>query len=197
MASGMPTGASWNIDIGSSFISLSVPLTRMLVEVPMSVQTPPRMEQYESGISSREGAISFERAKPSVTGSRIATMAVLFIQALKKAASTENPRIAQRVLLGSRSRSTRPMWSTAPDASSAPPITNSEAMASGASFLKTSVIFDGSIKPSATTAQSTVSAITSGAAHSRMNAMSVMTMSARVSAMGQSMTRFPCGARMP
>ena len=57
---------------------------------------------------------------------------------------------------------------------------NSAAMVSGASFLKTSVIFPGSTKPSATTRQSTESAMTSGAAHSRMKAMSVIRITAKV-----------------
>ena len=85
--------------------------------------------------------MSLERAKPSVTGSRMATMAVLFIHALKNAETSENARIAQRTLPESRSRSNRPMWSTAPERSRAPPMTNKAAIVSGASFLKTSVIF--------------------------------------------------------
>ena len=59
-------------------------------------------------------------------------------------------------------------------------MTNSAAMVSGASFRKTSVIFPGSTKPSATTRQSTESAMTSGAAHSRMKAMSVIRITAKV-----------------
>ena len=51
----------------------------------------------------------FERAKPRVTGSMMATMAVLFIHALKNAVITEKARIATRVLPESRSRSIRPM----------------------------------------------------------------------------------------
>ena len=77
--------------------------------------------------------MSFDRANPSATGSRIATIAVLFIQALKNAVSTEKPRIAIRWFPGIRSRSTRPMWSTAAEASSEPPITKSAAIAGGAS----------------------------------------------------------------
>ena len=50
-----------------------------------------------------------ERAKPSVTGSMIATMAVLFIQALKNAVMTENAKIAERVLPERRSRKARPI----------------------------------------------------------------------------------------
>ena len=56
----------------------------------------------------------------------------------------------------------------------------SAAIVSGASFLKTSVILLGSTSPSATTRHSTESAITSGAAHSRMNAMSVMRITNKV-----------------
>ncbi len=52
--------------------------------------------------------MSLERAKPRVTGSRIATIAVLFIHALKNAATQANERIAQRVLPESRSRRTLP-----------------------------------------------------------------------------------------
>ena len=51
----------------------------------------------------------FERAKPRVTGSMIATMAVLFIHALKNAVMSENARMASLVLPESRSRSIRPM----------------------------------------------------------------------------------------
>ena len=51
----------------------------------------------------------FERAKPSVTGSMIATTAVLFIHALKNAVISENAKIANRVLPESRSRKARPM----------------------------------------------------------------------------------------
>src|SRR5688500_6670548 len=100
--SGMPTGASWNMLIGSILRSLSVPFTSKLVEVPIKVQHPPRMDEYERGISKRDAGMSFERASPSATGSRIATMAVLFIHALKKAVSTEMASIAIRVLLGNR-----------------------------------------------------------------------------------------------
>jgi len=113
------------------------------------------------------------RANPSVTGSRIATIAVLFIHALKNAETTENERIAQRTLPDKRSRRIRPMWSIAPERSNAPPITNKAAIVSGASFLKTSVIFPGSTSPSATTRHRIESASTSGAAHSRMKATSV------------------------
>ena len=37
-------GASSNIVIGSIFMSFEVPLTSRLVEVPISVQQPPRIE---------------------------------------------------------------------------------------------------------------------------------------------------------
>ena len=44
MASGIPSGASSNIVIGLIPMSRRVPLTRMLVEVPIKVLHPPRME---------------------------------------------------------------------------------------------------------------------------------------------------------
>jgi len=109
MASGMPTGASSNMVIGRSPSSRRVPFTSKLVEVPMSVQQPPRIEQYDSGINNREAAMSLVRAKPSVTGRRIATMAVLFIHALKNAASNEKARMATRMLPDKRSLSMSPM----------------------------------------------------------------------------------------
>ena len=126
--------------------------------------------------------MSFDLAKPNVTGRRIATIAVLFIHALKNAVTTENAKIAMRVFPDKRSRSSMPIRSTAPDFSSAPPITNKQAIVNGASFLKTSTILEASTKPSATTKHKIDIANTSGAAHSRMKATRVSAMTARVSA---------------
>ena len=53
-------------------------------------------------------------------------------------------------------------------------MTNKAAIVSGASFLKTPVIWSISTKPSATTRQSTVKAITSGAAHTEGTATEVV-----------------------
>ena len=44
IASGIPSGASSNMVIGFCPMSRRVPLTRMFVEVPIKVQTPPRIE---------------------------------------------------------------------------------------------------------------------------------------------------------
>ena len=60
-------------------------------------------------MSSREAAMFFERANPRVTGSMMATMAVLFIHALKKAVMMEKEKMAVRVFPESRSRRARPM----------------------------------------------------------------------------------------
>ena len=131
--------------------------------------------------------MSFDLAKPSVTGSRIATIAVLFIHALKNAVTAENAKIAVRVFPDRRSRSSMPIRSTAPDFSSAPPITNKQAIVNGASFLKTSTILVASTKPRATTKHKIDNAKTSGAAHSRMNATSVSAITAKVSAISSVM----------
>ena len=131
--------------------------------------------------------MSFDLAKPSVTGKRIATIAVLFIHALKNAVTAENAKIAVRVFPDKRSRSSMPIRSTAPDFSSAPPITNKQAIVSGASFLKTSTILVASTKPRATTRHKIDNAKTSGAAHSRMNATRVNAITAKVSAISSVM----------
>ena len=56
-------------------------LTRILVDVPIKVQTPPNWAAYESGISRREGAILRRRAATRTSGRNTATAAVLFMNA--------------------------------------------------------------------------------------------------------------------
>jgi hypothetical protein len=44
IAKGIPSGASSNIDIGSTLRSRNAPFTSRLVDVPISVQQPPRID---------------------------------------------------------------------------------------------------------------------------------------------------------
>jgi len=53
----------------------------MLVDVPISVHTPPNIEANESGINSFEGLTFVSRATPSTIGKKIATAAVLLMKA--------------------------------------------------------------------------------------------------------------------
>jgi hypothetical protein len=57
------------------------PLTATFVEVPMSVQVPPRMEAKASGISNRDGLVFAFLAIPITGGTSIAATVVLFINA--------------------------------------------------------------------------------------------------------------------
>ena len=50
----------------------------MFVLVPISVQTPPRMVAYESGMKSLDGAMPVRFDRSLTTGRNIATMGVLF-----------------------------------------------------------------------------------------------------------------------
>ncbi len=74
----------------------AIVLTRMLVEVPMSVQTPPNIEANDNGISSREGLMFADRLTSSTIGSRIATTAVLLMKAEKAPATIIVSRIASQ-----------------------------------------------------------------------------------------------------
>jgi hypothetical protein len=56
-------------------------LTRMLVEVPIKVQTPPNIEAKETGISNFEALMPVSRATPSKIGRNIAMTGVLLIKA--------------------------------------------------------------------------------------------------------------------
>ncbi len=56
-------------------------LTSRLVEVPMSVQTPPNCDAYESGIKNREAGAPLLALAASTMGRKIATAAVLLMKA--------------------------------------------------------------------------------------------------------------------
>src|SRR5918997_4512040 len=76
-----PKGVNSNIPNGSCPCCSAIELTRMLVEVPRSVQTPPNIEANESGISSFEGLTLMSLASESMTGMKTATAAVLLAKA--------------------------------------------------------------------------------------------------------------------
>ena len=58
-----------------------MPLASRLVLVPSSVQVPPNIDAYESGISSFEEAIPISRESVSTTGINTMTTGVLLIKA--------------------------------------------------------------------------------------------------------------------
>jgi len=76
-----PSGVNSNIEKPSSPFFSAMELTRMFVEVPMSVHTPPNIEANESGIRSFEALTSKSAATPITTGIKIATAAVLLMKA--------------------------------------------------------------------------------------------------------------------
>ncbi len=57
----------------------------MLVDVPIRVQTPPNWLAKDRGINTRDGAIRRVFARMTVTGIRMATVAVLIIKAERRA----------------------------------------------------------------------------------------------------------------
>jgi hypothetical protein len=65
-------------------------LTRMLVEVPIRVQTPPNWLAKESGINTRDGEIPRSFASAMDTGMKIATVAVLMMKADNPAMATHS-----------------------------------------------------------------------------------------------------------
>ena len=68
--------------MGGRPMSETTPLTRMLVDVPISVQQPPKMDAKLNGMSSRVGATPMAVDSWMTTGMKTATMGVLLMKAL-------------------------------------------------------------------------------------------------------------------
>mmetsp|Transcript_8519 Transcript_8519/g.21895 ORF Transcript_8519/g.21895 Transcript_8519/m.21895 type:complete len:279 (-) Transcript_8519:59-895(-) len=81
-ATGSPTIPISKSDISNDgSFSFTKPNTTRLVDVPISVHVPPKIEAKLSGISSFEGENWFTLANPTMTGIIIATTGVLFMNA--------------------------------------------------------------------------------------------------------------------
>ena len=113
------------------------PSTRRLVEVPISVQVPPRMLANDSGISSFDGANPRVWETEIITGVRMTTTGVLFMNAEIRATRVV---ITATAISGER-HFTRdrpsPISSMTPVRSSAALRTSMQAMVIGALLLKT------------------------------------------------------------
>ena len=80
-------------------------LTRMFVDVPINVQTPPNIEAKESGIRSLDALTPVVLATPTIIGIRMATAAVLLMNAETDPTASmmaSNPSL--RLCFASRSR---------------------------------------------------------------------------------------------
>ncbi len=101
-----PIGANSNIENSSRPASRAMEAISMLVEVPISVHAPPKMDMKERGMSSREGLMSIVRDRPKKTGMNMATAAVLLMKADMPPTSSrmrKNPCLDPRRLSGQRS----------------------------------------------------------------------------------------------
>jgi len=74
-------------------------LTAKLVEVPMSVQLPPKIAPNASGIKSFDGGTLARFAKPRTTGTNIAVVVVFFKTAAHAAATTIIKAVSKNSLL--------------------------------------------------------------------------------------------------
>jgi hypothetical protein len=142
-------------------------LTRIFVEVPISVQTPPNIEANERGIRSFEGAIPLSLATFNKTGIKTATTGVLFINADKKATDSiviirakVNPYLNNLVLIS-------PKKSKAPVLFSAALIMNIAPTVIVAGLLKPAMASSGEIIPVASNATITTMAVRSTGIFSR------------------------------
>jgi hypothetical protein len=89
----MPMWVNSNMCSGFMPMRLMTPLTATLVEVPISVQVPPRMEAKASGISRRDGGRFKRRARPITGPTNTAVTVVLFMKAeIKPTAAHEYGR---------------------------------------------------------------------------------------------------------
>ena len=136
-------------------------------------------------MSSFEAGISLERARPRATGSMIATMAVLFMKALKKAATPQKISKVERRPPPAARWINCEICRTPPDFSSAVQMINSAPIVRGASFLKTLRTVVESTNPNSTVQQRTLRAMRSDGATSLRNANNVTTMSNKVRIMGR------------
>ena len=121
----MPTGASSNIENGSWPYRVIAPLTARFVDVPMSVQLPPRIAPKASGISSFEGGIFDLAARPITTGKNIAAVVVFFSTEADTAAVTIIKAVNTNSLSPDIRPIRRPMTSTIPVLVSPPTRINS------------------------------------------------------------------------
>jgi hypothetical protein len=109
-----PNGAISNMPIGGNPFSAAIELTRIVVDVPISVHTPPKSDENESGISSFEGLTLSSRAIAMTVGSRIATAAVLLMKAETTAVPIIIAASARKKLLEPTLARAAPIQVTAP-----------------------------------------------------------------------------------
>ncbi len=76
-----PIGVNSNMPIGFMPECWINPLTATLVEVPMSVQVPPRIEANATGMSNFEALTPALRPSPATSGVKSAVTVVLFMKA--------------------------------------------------------------------------------------------------------------------
>ena len=117
-----PTGANSNMRSGSMPIRLMTPLTATFVEVPISVQVPPRMEAKASGMSRRDGEKRSRRASPMTGPTNTAVMVVLFMKADRNATAPIKTADSRMGCPPSRRASTPHMASRTPDSRKAAPM---------------------------------------------------------------------------
>jgi hypothetical protein len=72
---------------------IAMEFTRMFVDVPINVQTPPNWLEKERGMRTLEGLILRDSANVMATGMKIATVAVLTMKAERTAIVMQRTRI--------------------------------------------------------------------------------------------------------
>src|SRR5512135_294607 len=77
----MPSLVNSNIENGVSPYCWAIELTRILMELPMRVQTPPSMEANDMDMRSLEGLASISRAIPRTMGINMAMRAIWLTKA--------------------------------------------------------------------------------------------------------------------
>jgi hypothetical protein len=106
----------------------SAPETARFVEVPMSVQVPPRIAPKASGIKSFDGRTRARCAMPKTTGTNIAVVVVFFITEAHPAAVNMISVVSLNSLPPAMRWRRRPTRSTTPVLTSPPVSTKSPAM---------------------------------------------------------------------
>jgi len=170
---------------GSSPRCTATPFTIRLVEVPISVQTPPSMEAYERGSSNREGLCRAVSESASVSGINSATTAVLFTNADKNAVTSRSATTASHAARRASHSSPRTSQPIIPVRCSPSLSTNIAAIVITASLLNPRSPFSTGTSPLSSSVASRISATTSGGKRLLMNSAIAATSKPKVSAISR------------
>ena len=157
-----------------------MPLTRILVDVPMSVHIPPMMLANESGISNLEGLILAVAAMRPTIGMKTATTGVLLMNADTTATRSISNRVACLGLLRKRSDIRPASICSAPVFNKAAESTNMKATVRVAPLLKPSRPSPGLITPVVTNPTMMSIATKSTVSHSVMKRMTAARATSKV-----------------